>query len=99
MSVVIPLYNQRATVHRCLESVLRQTFRDFEALVVDDGSTDGSGDIAREFADPRVRVIRQPNGGVRRRGIAGWRKRVPGMWRSWTPTTNGLRNSSLPSHG
>ncbi len=73
VSVVIPLYNKRDTLPRCLESVLRQTFPDFEAVVVDDGSTDGSGGLARELPDPRIRVISQPNAGVaaaRNRGIA-----------------------------
>jgi glycosyltransferase involved in cell wall biosynthesis len=73
VSVVVPLYNKRATIRRSLDSVLGQTFRDFEVIVVDDGSTDGGAEIAEGTGDPRVHVIRQPNRGVsaaRNRGIA-----------------------------
>ncbi|MGA2326593.1 MAG: glycosyltransferase family 2 protein [Bryobacteraceae bacterium] len=72
ISVVIPLWNKATTVRRCLESVVRQTFQDFEVVVVDDGSTDGGGDIARQVMDPRIRVVSQPNRGAaaaRNRGL------------------------------
>lgn len=72
-SVVIPLYNKARTIARCLTSVARQSWREFEAIVVDDGSTDGGGRIARQFPDPRFRVLEQPNrgeGAARNRGIA-----------------------------
>ncbi|PAU70240.1 glycosyltransferase [Bifidobacterium italicum] len=66
VSVVIPIYNQQEYIGECLESLLRQTFTDFEVLAVDDGSTDKTADIITQFAnrDPRVRLIGQPNGGV-----------------------------------
>lgn len=77
ISIVIPLYNKGKLVERALASVAAQGFRDYEVVVVDDGSTDGSGDIVRRFASERgmagVRVIAQPNAGVaaaRNRGIA-----------------------------
>jgi len=73
VSVVVPLFNKGPYVTRCLESICRQTFGDFEVVVVDDGSTDGSGSVAEGLEDPRVRVIRQPNRGVgaaRNRGIS-----------------------------
>ena len=60
-SVIIPTYNREATVRDTLQSIERQVFRDFEVIVVDDGSTDGTVEIAESFSF--VRVIRQQNSG------------------------------------
>lgn len=62
VSVVIPMKNGAATVARALSSVVRQTYREWEAIVVDDGSTDDSAAIVRSFAakDARIRVLREP---------------------------------------
>lgn len=73
VSVIVPLYNKAPFVRRALDSIARQTFRDFEVIVVNDGSTDGGGHIASEYPDARVRVITQANAGpgaARNRGIA-----------------------------
>ena len=70
VSVVIPLYNAEDVIGETVETVRRQTWRDYEIIVVDDGSTDGSGEVVRRYAD--VRYLAQPNGGVasaRNRGI------------------------------
>ncbi|MDV4343030.1 glycosyltransferase family 2 protein [Methanoculleus sp. YWC-01] len=72
VSVVIPLYNKGPYIARALNSVLTQTFQDFEVIVVDDGSTDDGAEIVREFTDPRIKLIQQENQGVsaaRNRGI------------------------------
>jgi glycosyltransferase involved in cell wall biosynthesis len=58
ISVLLPVYNQVRYVGYGLESILTQTFGDFELLIVDDGSTDGSSDIISRYSDPRIRVIR-----------------------------------------
>jgi peptidoglycan/xylan/chitin deacetylase (PgdA/CDA1 family) len=66
ISVVVAAYNRRQTLAETLDSLLAQTNRDWEAIVVDDGSTDGTGELAERYAedDPRIRAHRQPNGGV-----------------------------------
>lgn len=65
ISVIMPVYNAECFLHRSIDSVLAQTFKDFELLLVDDGSTDSSGDICDEYQqnDKRVRVFHQLNGG------------------------------------
>ncbi len=66
VSVLLPVYNSERYVREAIGSVLAQTFSDFELITVDDGSTDGSLQILREFAqrDARVRVISRPNTGI-----------------------------------
>jgi len=63
VSVIIPAYNAAATLPETLAALRSQTWTDWEAIVVDDGSTDQTGEIALQTADPRIRVLRQPNGG------------------------------------
>lgn len=62
-SVVIPLYNKVNQIESTVFSVLNQTLDHFELIVVDDGSTDGSGDVVRRIRDPRIRLIAQENAG------------------------------------
>ena len=65
LSVIVPVYNVEAYLHRCVDSILNQTFRDFELLLVDDGSADGCPALCDAYAevDSRVTVIHKPNGG------------------------------------
>jgi glycosyltransferase involved in cell wall biosynthesis len=73
VSVVMPLHNARPYVAKAIDSILRQTFSDFEFIIVDDGSTDGSSDIAQRYAarDSRIRLVRQANTGVSAASNAG----------------------------
>ena len=66
VSIIVPVYNAEKTIGRCIDSILNQEYKDFELLLVDDGSTDGSGAIcdARADRDGRVRVFHQANAGV-----------------------------------
>lgn len=66
ISVVLPVYNAEAYVREAVESILAQTFTDFELIAINDGSTDGSGAILRELAarDTRIVLVERPNGGL-----------------------------------
>ncbi len=79
ISVVIPMYNKVKYVKRAIQSVLNQTYTDFELIVVDDGSTDGSGDVVESIIDSRLLIISQTNKGVsaaRNEGVY----RAKGKW-------------------
>lgn len=74
VTVVVPVYNVEKYVKRCLESICAQTYQNMEILLIDDGSTDCSGDICDEFCkrDPRISVVHQKNAGLsaaRNKGI------------------------------
>ena len=64
-SVVVPVYNVKNYLAQCVNSVLRQSFEDFELILVDDGSKDGSGALCDAYArdDARVKVLHKENGG------------------------------------
>lgn len=63
-SIIIPLYNKEKHIHSTIQSILNQTFGEFEIIVVDDGSTDNSYQLVEEMKDPRIRSFRQKNKGV-----------------------------------
>ena len=74
ISVIVPVYNVEKYLNRCVDSILNQTFTDFELILVNDGSTDKSGEICEEYkkSDPRIKVIHQKNQGqasARNKGI------------------------------
>ena len=66
ISIIVPVYNAVKYLHRCVNSILNQTFIDWECILIDDGSTDDSGKICDEYAnkDSRFQVIHKKNGGV-----------------------------------
>lgn len=66
ISIIVPVYNAQKTIARCIESILNQDYKDFELLLIDDGSKDDSGNICDGYAgqDERVRVIHKENSGV-----------------------------------
>lgn len=66
ISVIVPVYKVEPYLHRCIDSILAQTFTDFELILVDDGSPDNCGAICDEYAekDERIHVIHQENGGL-----------------------------------
>lgn len=66
ISVIVPVYNVEKYLPRCMESLLNQTLKDIEIIMVDDGSTDRSGDLCEEYSrvDSRVKVIHKINGGL-----------------------------------
>lgn len=66
ISIIVPIYNAEQYLHRCIDSILAQSYTDFELLLIDDGSKDASGAICDEYAskDTRVHVFHKENGGV-----------------------------------
>ena len=81
ISIIVPVYNLEKELPRCLDSILKQTYREIEVVVVDDGSSDKSADVIRKYADldSRVRPLFKSNGGVtsaRLRGV----KEASGQW-------------------
>ena len=66
VSVIVPVYKVENVLHYCIDSILNQTYKNFELILVDDGSPDNSGKICDEYAkkDNRIKVIYKENGGV-----------------------------------
>ena len=65
-SIIVPVYKTEKYIHQCVESILGQSFTDFEAILVDDGSPDSCPAICDEYAkkDSRIRVVHKQNGGL-----------------------------------
>ena len=89
VSVIVPAYNVEDYLPRCLDSLLAQTFRDFELILVDDGSSDTTGIICDRYGetDARVRVLHQANAGVSGR----LRLRAGHLLPLWMPTIRQTR--------
>lgn len=96
ISVIIPAYNAQEYLRECLDSVLAQSFSDFEAIVVNDGSTDDTLKIAEEYAlkDPRIKILNEVNSGVsaaRNIGI----KSAKGTWLTFLDSDDTITPDSL----
>lgn len=66
ISVIVPVYNVEKQLNRCIESIINQTYKNLEIILVDDGSKDSSGKICDEYSklDSRIKVIHKSNGGL-----------------------------------
>lgn len=95
-SIIIPVYNAKRFLHKCLESILQQTCYDWECVCIDDGSTDGSDSELEHFAslDRRIRVVRQNNQGVSSARNNGLRVAV-GEWVVFCDADDYLPNDFL----
>lgn len=98
ISVIVPVYNAGKYLPICVDSILAQTFKDFELLLIDDGSTDGSGNVCDEYAkkDERVRVVHKANEGInatRRRGV----HEAKGEWGAFSDDDDTMTADALES--
>lgn len=96
ISIIIPVYNVEHYLSRCIDSVLNQSYTDFEILLINDGSTDNSGNICDEYShkDCRIQVFHQENGGVsaaRNKGIMN----ANGYWISFIDADDWIEKDSL----
>lgn len=92
ISVVIPLYNKEKQIKRTLQSVLTQTFQDFEIVIVNDGSTDNSTIEVEKIKDSRIRLIHQENAGVSAARNKGIEEAKYELIAFWMQTMNGKVN-------
>lgn len=96
ISIVVPVYNVEGYVRRCFESVINQTWKDFEVIVIDDGSMDKSGEICDEYAqkDTRFKVFHQSNQGIGKTRLGGIKK-AAGEYVVWADADDWLEPSLL----
>ncbi len=89
VSVIIPVYNVEPYLKQCMDSVVGQTLKDIEIICVDDGSTDGSLDILKEYAteDSRIQIIEQKNAGAGAARNNGMRHATGNIFLSWIRMT------------
>lgn len=96
ISVIIPLYNKENTIKYTIESVLNQSFTDFELIIIDDGSTDSSAKIVSLYEDKRIRYMCKENGGVSSARNEGVRIAI-GEWILFLDADDILYNQALES--
>ena len=94
ISVIVPVYNVEKELPRCIESLLTQTYPNFELLLINDGSSDGSPEIMERYAekDLRIRTLHKKNGGVSSARNRGWNRQKANMCALWMRTMQWLRN-------
>ena len=63
ISIIVPMYNAAQFIKKCITSILNQTYKNFELLIINDGSTDNSLEICNKFKDQRIKIINQENTG------------------------------------
>lgn len=100
ISVIVPVYNVEKYIGDCIESILNQTYKDFELLLIDDGSSDRSGLICKEYAqkDPRIRVFHKENGGVSSARNMGLSK-AQGSWLCFVDSDDSIDKTYLEDFG
>lgn len=83
LSVIVPVYNAEKTLHACVRSILAQTHKDYELLLIDDGSQDASADICKYYASEykQVRYLHKENGGPLSARVFGAQNAVGGVYR------------------
>lgn len=66
ISIIVPVYNVKPYLNRCVDSIIKQTYKNIEILLIDDGSTDGSSELCDKLSDidSRIKVIHKKNGGA-----------------------------------
>lgn len=96
VSVIVPVYNVEQYLGKCIDSILRQTFQDFELILVDDGSTDRSSEICDHYAeqDQRILAIHKENGGLSSARNAGF-KEAKGEYTLFVDSDDTIRNTLL----
>ena len=92
VSIITPLYNSERFVGQTIESVLAQTYPEWEMIVVNDGSKDNGPDIVRQYAakDKRIKLLEQENGGCASARNHGLREAKDGITAFWIRTTIGI---------
>ena len=97
ISVVVPVYKAERFLHGCVDSILAQTFEDFELLLIDDGSPDSSGKICDEYAenDHRVRVFHTPNGGANKARALGVSESAGSEYITFVDSDDSLPSTAL----
>lgn len=98
ISIIVPVYNAEANLHRCIDSILKQSFTDFELILVNDGSKDMSADICNRYSqkDVRVRVYHKENGGVGSARNLGLNN-ILGEWVTFVDADDQMEETGLES--